>query len=70
MIGTVGGFLATVFAVLTLGFGPLVVVPLAIVAGLIPFVHQLYAAYKVNGGADYRLPRHRRQARRRTDPTG
>src|SRR5829696_4403031 len=46
-LGTVGGFLATVFTILTLGFGILLVVPLAVVLGLIPFVHQLYAAYKV-----------------------
>ncbi len=55
-LGTVGGFLATVFTILTLGFGILLVVPLAVVLGVIPFVHQLYAAYKVYQGEDYRYP--------------
>jgi uncharacterized Tic20 family protein len=56
VLGTVGGFLATVFTILTLGLGIFVVVPLAVVLGLIPFVHQLYAAYKVYQGVDYRYP--------------
>ncbi len=56
VLGTIGGFLATVFTILTLGFGILLVVPLAVVLGLIPFVHQLYAAYKTYQGEDYRYP--------------
>ena len=56
VLGTVAGFLATIFVFLTLGFGLLLVVPLAIVLGLVPFVHGCYAAYKVNGGVDYRYP--------------
>ncbi len=56
VLGTVGGFLATVFTVLTLGLGVLVVAPVAAVLGLVPLVHQLYAAYKVNQGIDYRYP--------------
>src|ERR671917_386586 len=56
VLGTIGGFLATVFTILTLGFGIFVVVPLAVVLGLIPFVHQLYAAYKTYQGEDYRYP--------------
>ncbi len=56
VLGTVGGFLATIFTLLTLGFGIFLVVPLAVVLGLIPFVHQLYAAYKVYQGEDYRYP--------------
>lgn len=56
VLGTVGGFLATVFTVLTLGLGIFVVAPVAAVLGLIPFVHQLYAAYKVSQGIDYRYP--------------
>jgi uncharacterized Tic20 family protein len=56
VLGTIGGFLATVFTILTLGLGIFVVVPLAVVLGLIPFVHQLYAAYKVYQGVDYRYP--------------
>jgi uncharacterized Tic20 family protein len=56
VLGTVAGFLATIFVILTLGFGLLLVIPLAIVLGLVPFVHGCYAAYKVNGGVDYRYP--------------
>ena len=56
VLGTVGGFLATMFTILTLGFGILLVIPLAVVLGVIPFVHQLYAAYKVYQGEDYRYP--------------
>ena len=56
VLGTVAGFLATIFVLLTLGFGLLLVIPLAIVLGLVPFVHGCYAAYKVNGGVDYRYP--------------
>ena len=56
VLGTVGGFLAMVFTILTLGFGILLVVPLAVVLGLIPFVYQLYAASRVYQGDDYRYP--------------
>ena len=54
VLGTVGGFLGTIFSVLTLGLGVFVVAPLALVLGLVPFAHQLYAAYKVSQGIDYR----------------
>lgn len=56
VLGTVGGFLATVFTLLTFGLGIFVVAPLAAILGLVPFVHQLYAAYKVSQGIDYRYP--------------
>lgn len=56
VLGTVGGFLATVFTLLTLGLGIVVVAPLAAVLALVPFAHQLYAAYKVSQGVDYRYP--------------
>ena len=56
VLGTVGGFLATLFTILTLGFGIFLVIPLALVLGLIPFFHQLYAAYKVYRGVHYRYP--------------
>ena len=56
VLGIVGGFLATVFTILTLGLGVFVVAPVAAVLGLVPFVHQLYAAYKVGQGIDYRYP--------------
>lgn len=56
VIGTVGGFLGTVFTAITLGLGLILVIPLVFVLGLVPFVHQIYAAYKVYTGADYRYP--------------
>ena len=31
-------------------------VPVMIVASLVPFAHMAYAAYKVNQGVDYRYP--------------
>lgn len=34
----------------------LLLVPVMLVASLVPFVHQCYAAYKVNQGVDYRYP--------------
>ncbi len=55
-LGVVGGLLATLFVILTLGVGVLVVAPLASILGLVPFAHQLYAAYKVSQGVDYRYP--------------
>ncbi|CAN5222618.1 hypothetical protein BH24ACT16_BH24ACT16_05610 [soil metagenome] len=55
-LGAVGGVAATVFLTLTLGLGILLVAPLAAVFGILPFVHQLYAAYKVSQGVDYRYP--------------
>jgi uncharacterized Tic20 family protein len=56
VIGVVSGFFLTVLAVLTLGLGLILVAPLVFVLCLIPFVHQLYAAYRVLRGADYRYP--------------
>ncbi len=56
VLGTVGGFLGTMFTLLTLGLGIIVVAPLALVLGLLPFAHQLYAAYRVSQGEDYRYP--------------
>ena len=56
VLGTIGGFLATVFTILTLGFGICLVVRLAVVLGVIPFIHPLYAAYKTYQGEEYRYP--------------
>lgn len=56
VLGTIGGFVGVIFSVLTLGLGAFIVAPLAAVLGLVPFVHQLYAAYKVSQGIDYRYP--------------
>jgi uncharacterized protein len=56
VLGTVAGFFAMIFVVLTLGFGLLVVLPLALVLCLIPFAHGCYAGYRVSQGVDYRYP--------------
>ncbi|CAN5903967.1 hypothetical protein BH23ACT11_BH23ACT11_24640 [soil metagenome] len=56
VLGTIGGFVAVVFTLLTLGFGIFLIAPLAAILGLVPFVHQIYAAYKVSQGIDYRYP--------------
>lgn len=55
-LGTVGGFLATVLTVLTFGIALFLIVPLALIVLLVPFAHQLYAAYMVAQGVDYRYP--------------
>ncbi len=56
VLGVVGGVLGTLFTILTLGIGAIVVAPIAGILGLVPFAHQLYAAYKVSQGEDYRYP--------------
>jgi hypothetical protein len=48
------GWSITIF--LSLFFIGLLLVPVMLVASLVPFVHQCYAAYKVNQGIDYRYP--------------
>ena len=56
LLATVGGILLTI---LTFGLALFLLVPLAFVApvfGLTPFIHQLYAAYKVSRDVDYRYP--------------
>ena len=53
------GLLGVILTLVTLGLALLVLVPLAFLApllGLIPFVHQIYAAYRVSQGEDYRYP--------------
>ena len=62
-IFVVAGLFATVcgifLTVVTFGLALFVLVPLAFAApvfGLVPFAHQLYAAYKVSRGVDYRYP--------------
>jgi uncharacterized Tic20 family protein len=56
LLGAVGSLIATLFVVLTFGIGAFVVAPLGFLLGLVPFAHQLYAAYKVRQGVDYRYP--------------
>jgi len=54
MVILVIGWTITVFLMIVLvGF---LLVPVMIVASLVPFVHMAYAAYKVNQGVDYRYP--------------
>jgi uncharacterized protein len=45
-----------VLSIVTLGLAAIVLVPLALLVGLIPLVHGCYAAYKVSQGVDYRYP--------------
>ncbi len=48
------GWSITIFlSLFIIGF---LLVPVMLVASLVPFVHQCYAAYKVNQGVDYRYP--------------
>ena len=42
--------------ILSFIFIGLLLIPVMLLASLIPFVHQCYAAYKVNQGVDYRYP--------------
>jgi uncharacterized protein len=46
----------TVTAVLTLVLIGFLLIPVMVIASLVPLVHQCYAAYKVNQGVDYRYP--------------
>lgn len=48
------GWTATfILSFILIGF---LLIPVMLVASLVPFVHQCYAAYKVNQGVDYRYP--------------
>jgi uncharacterized Tic20 family protein len=49
----VGWTITTFLMIVLVGF---LLVPVMIVASLVPFVHMAYAAYKVNQGVDYRYP--------------
>ena len=42
--------------ILSFIFIGLLLIPVMLIASLVPFVHQCYAAYKVNQGVDYRYP--------------
>lgn len=53
VILVVGWTLTTLLMIVLVGF---LLVPVMIVASLVPFVHMAYAAYKVNQGVDYRYP--------------
>jgi uncharacterized Tic20 family protein len=45
-----------ILSVVTLGMAAIVLVPLAFVLAVVPLAHGCYAAYRVNGGEDYRYP--------------
>jgi uncharacterized Tic20 family protein len=49
----VGWFVTLVLSLVLIG---LLLVPVMLLASLVPFFHGCYAAYKVNGGEDYRYP--------------
>ena len=46
----------TVTGILSLIFIGLLLIPVMLIATIVPIVHQCYAAYKVNQGVDYRFP--------------
>ena len=56
LILVAGGFVTLVLSLVTFGLAAIVLVPLLILIGLVPFIHGCYAAYKVNQGVDYRYP--------------
>lgn len=53
VILAVGWTVATVLTVVLIGF---LLFPVMAILTLVPFVHMGYAAYKINGGVDYRYP--------------
>lgn len=53
VILAVGWTITTFLMVVLVGF---LLIPVMVVASLVPFVHMAYAAYKVNQGVDYRYP--------------
>src|SRR5215212_2047066 len=56
LILVAGGFVTLVLSLVTFGLAAIVLVPLLILIGLVPFIHGCYAAYKVSQGVDYRYP--------------
>lgn len=53
VILAVGWTITTFLMVVLVGF---LLIPVMVLASLVPFVHMAYAAYKVNQGVDYRYP--------------
>lgn len=53
LILVVGWAVTSLLMIVIVGF---LLVPVMIVASILPFVHAGYAAYKVNQGEDYRYP--------------
>jgi uncharacterized protein len=56
LILVAAGFVTLVLSLVTFGLAAIVLVPLMVLIGLVPFIHGCYAAYKVNEGVDYRYP--------------
>jgi uncharacterized Tic20 family protein len=53
VILTVGWMLTGILSLIFIG---LLLIPVMLIATIVPLVHQCYAAYKVNQGVDYRYP--------------
>jgi uncharacterized protein len=53
VILVVGWFIALLLSLVLIG---LLLLPVMLVASLVPFVHGCYAAYRVSQGEDYRYP--------------
>jgi uncharacterized protein len=53
VILAVGWTITTFLMVVLVGF---LLIPVMVLASLVPFAHMAYAAYKVNQGVDYRYP--------------
>ncbi|MCA1847453.1 MAG: DUF4870 domain-containing protein [Actinobacteria bacterium] len=53
VILVVGWFVTFILSFVVIG---LLLIPVMLLASLVPFVHGCYAAYKVNEGVDYRYP--------------
>ena len=53
VILVVGWIITGLLSVVIIG---LLLIPIMLIASLVPFVHGCYAAYKVNQGVDYRYP--------------
>jgi uncharacterized Tic20 family protein len=53
VILSVGWIVTGILMFVLIGF---LLIPVMLLASLVPFIHQCYAAYKVNQGVDYRYP--------------
>jgi uncharacterized protein len=53
VILTVGWIVTTILMIVVIGF---LLIPVMLIASLVPFVHMCYAAYRVNQGVNYRYP--------------
>ena len=53
VILVVGWFVTFVLSIILIG---LLLIPVMLIASLVPFVHGCYAAYRVSQGVDYRYP--------------